>query len=274
MNLRSITFLLLGLLLLSFLAFGKFYLSFHAQKLRPGAIYPIKIPKPKVFLPSPLEKTEERETVLSEEGIIEFTNLEREKRNLPPLKRNQLLDLSAKLKVEDMFKNQYFGHESPQGIDFQYLIKKVGYQCLECGENLAMGYFENDQKLVEGWMSSPGHRKNILNEHYKEIGVAVKKGVYKNKEIWMAVQHFGRPLSDCEKPNETLKEEVEKNQAQLESLKERLKSLKTEIEAGKRELIQEYNKISQEYNSLLDRTKILIDIYNEQVVKFNECVAK
>jgi uncharacterized protein YkwD len=93
-----------------------------------------------------------------------------------------------------MFENQYFAHESPTGEKVSDLAKKFGYDFLLIGENLAMGNFSSDEDLVLAWMESPGHRENILNEKYQEIGVAVKKGIFEGKEVWIAVQHFGLPF--------------------------------------------------------------------------------
>jgi uncharacterized protein YkwD len=52
------------------------------------------------------------------------------------------------------------------------LAKKVNYEYVVVGENLAEGDFTSDADLVKGWMDSPGHRANILNTKYEEIGIA------------------------------------------------------------------------------------------------------
>ena len=54
-------------------------------------------------------------------------------------------------------------------------------------------------------MASPGHRANILNSRFIDIGVAVKEGEYQGKETWLAVQEFGEPLSDCPSPSTDLR---------------------------------------------------------------------
>jgi len=233
--------------------------------------------------PPPLKviKEEKPQVVLSEKGIIEWTNKQREKYGLAPLKENPLLDETALAKVEDMFENQYFAHESPSGEGVSNLAKKFGYDFLLIGENLAMGNFSSDEDLVLAWMESPGHRENILNEKYQEIGVAVKKGIFEGKEVWIAVQHFGLPSSFCPKPNLSLKDKIEENEKQLSEIEKELLVLQSEIKKFKRwqreeisQKINQYNELVLKYNNLVEETKNLIDQYNFQVSLFNQCLSQ
>lgn len=236
----------------------------------------------KEILPPPLKaKKEVPNSFLSQEGIIKWTNYWREKNGLPPLRINEKLNNSATLKVEDMFLNQYFEHYSPTGEGVANLVQKAGYQYILIGENLALGNFLNDEILVEGWMESPGHKENILNPYYQEIGVAVKKGTYQGKTTWMAVQHFGLPLSVCPQIDESIKAEIEKRKEELDKLAEILEALEKEIEefhpkkGGEfREMIEEYNNLASQYNELLGGLKIMVDNYNQQVTNFNQCINK
>ncbi len=233
--------------------------------------------------PPPLKviKEEKPEAILTQKGIIEWTNKQREKYGLAPLKENPLLDETALAKVEDMFENQYFAHESPSGEGVSNLAKKFGYDFLLIGENLAMGNFSSDEDLVLAWMESPGHRENILNEKYQEIGVAVKKGIFEGKEVWIAVQHFGLPSSFCPKPNLSLKDKIEENEKQLSEIEKELLVLQSEIKKFKRwqreeisQKINQYNELVLKYNNLVEETKNLIDQYNFQVSLFNQCLSK
>ena len=235
------------------------------------------------FFPPPLKviREEKSEAILTKEGIIEWTNKQREKYGLVPLKENQLLDKSALAKVEDMFENQYFSHYSPSGEGVSDLAKKFGYDFLLIGENLAMGNFSSDEDLVLAWMESPGHRENILNEKYQEIGVAVKKGTFEGKEVWIAVQHFGLPSSFCKKPDLSLKEKIEENQKRILELQKELLILRSEIRTLKRwqkeeisQKIDRYNELVLKYNNLIEETKNLIDQYNFQVNSFNQCLSQ
>lgn len=236
----------------------------------------------KEILSSPLKRIEGQVSgVLTKEGIVKYTNLQREKFGLLPLKPNRILEESARLKLEDMFKNQYFAHTSPEGFELKDFAQKAGYDYILIGENLAMGHFKNDEDLVLAWMGSPGHRENILNEKYQEIGVAVKEGIFQGKKIWIAVQHFGKPISACPEPDKTLKLKIEKNEKILDSLAKKIQTLKEEIEGTNiteikdlRRKIGDYNSLVTEYNELLFQTKNLISIYNNQVKIFNECASE
>jgi uncharacterized protein YkwD len=235
--------------------------------------------EPQVFTPPPLKVETQKEGFLTKEGIIEWTNEERRKRGISPLKENELLNQSAQLKLEDMFENQYFAHTSPKGTSLGDLSLKVGYEFIVMGENLAMGNFGSDKELVKAWMESEGHRENILNEKFEEIGVAVKRGIFEGKETWMAVCHFGKPLSACPLPNENLKKEIEENEKKLKEIEKELLSLEKEIERTKprwkaKEKIKQYNDLVNQYNSILEKTQNLILEYNNQVQSFNECVAQ
>lgn len=239
------------------------------------------IEKPQVLTPPPLKIQKEGEGFLTKEGVIYWTNVQRKNYGLLPLKENEFLNQSAELKLNDMFKKQYFAHTSPEGIELKDLVKKVGYEFILIGENLAMGNFKNDENLVLAWMESEGHRENILNEKYQEIGVAVGQGIFEGKKVWIAVQHFGKPISACPQPNENLKMAIEENKKKLESLEKILNELRNEIEREKpkwqkdsKEKIEKYNNLVEEYNLILKQTQRLIFQYNNQVQLFNECASQ
>lgn len=234
-----------------------------------------------IFTPPPLyAEKEAQEALLTQEGVISLTNTERAKLGLPALKESLILDVSAAAKVADMFKNQYFAHEAPSGVNVSDLAENAGYDFIIIGENLALGNFENDEALVQAWMDSPGHRANILNENYQEIGVSVQKGVFDGKTTWLAVQHFGKPISACPQPSEPLKEEIELSQSQLTELQNNLELLRSELEAinrknreDYRQKVEQYNNLVSQYNNLVAETKSLVDTYNEQVKTFNACAS-
>jgi len=225
----------------------------------------------KISLPPPLLVFEEgANSSLSSEEIIRQTNLKRAENGLPPLQESAKLNSSAQLKAQDMLKNQYFEHESPSGEQVADLAGEVKYEFIILGENLAMGGFRSEQALVQAWMDSPGHRENILNPQYREIGVSAINGEYNGKNVWMAVQHFARPLSSCPQADENLKASVEINEKKAERIKEQLETLKYNLNTKKD--VQEYNDLVWQYNRLIEQNKALVSQYNQQVREFNACL--
>ncbi|MBM3206494.1 MAG: hypothetical protein FJZ43_02645, partial [Candidatus Staskawiczbacteria bacterium] len=159
------------------------------------------------------------------------------------------------------------------------LAKSFEYDYVLVGENLILGNFKDEKEVVELWMNSPGHRANILNERFTEIGVAIIKGTYKGKTAWMGVQEFGLPLSVCDQPSVEIKNKVEINQAELNELSVKIDLKKEEIENTNKKSneyskkVDEYNQLVVEYNTLSQLSKNLILQYNNQVNVFNQCVS-
>ncbi len=227
---------------------------------------------------TPTDKTiSVEDSALSINGIVSFTNKERSKKQLPALKNNRSLNASAEKKLEDMFSNQYFEHQSPTGINVSDLIRNADYEYIVVGENLALGNFGGDQQVVTAWMNSPGHKANIMDPRFQEIGIAVGKGLYKGKEQWIAVQHFAKPLSSCPGPNSELKEKIGQHTSDLAGREKTLAGLKKEIDSSTtndatyRANVEKYNNLVGEYNTYLESLKDEISRYNEQVRSFNSC---
>jgi len=217
---------------------------------------------------------------LSKAGVITYTNKYRkENGDLVQLVENNKLDLSAQKKLQDMFAKQYFEHTSPSGVGISELGNQAGYEYILIGENLAMGNFKNDQALVDAWMASPGHRANILNKHYTEIGVAVGKGVFEGRNVWMAVQHFGAPSNLCSSTDKNLLDEIKLNQGAIQKMENDLTSKKAQIDkkgvyegTAYIEQVNQYNNLINIYNNLVIDTKVEINNYNNQINIFNSCV--
>ena len=240
----------------------------------------------KTTFPGPLRVlnkfvTSDSESItLSLNKVIEETNQNRKVNgNLSPLTMNSQLNLSAEEKLEDMFKNQYFEHISPTGVGVADLVKKESYEYILIGENLALGNFKDEKSLLNAWMASPGHRANILNSHYTEIGVAVGKGKFEGKDVWMAVQHFGLPKNVCPSTDEVLHGLIVIGQQNIKDTESDLLTRKANIDKGviyegetKNEQVTEYNSIVNKYDAMISDIKNKIDKYNEQVKSFNLCV--
>jgi uncharacterized protein YkwD len=131
-----------------------------------------------------------------EKHVLELTNEEREKQGLDPVTYDNRLENIARGHSEDMAKNAYFSHESRIGNNFEDRYEKAGYTCrIPIGdsqyatgsENIAYTYHAENienygrltnerelaEALVDSWMNSPGHRRNILTEYWENLGVGI-----------------------------------------------------------------------------------------------------
>lgn len=105
-----------------------------------------------------------------ESEVIRLVNVERTNNGLSELKSNWELSRVARYKSEDMATNNYFSHTSPTyGTPFK-MITDFGISYKTAGENIAYGQ-KTPEAVVTAWMNSSGHRANILNSSYTEIGV-------------------------------------------------------------------------------------------------------
>lgn len=109
--------------------------------------------------------------------VIDLVNQERANAGLQPLKSDAQLNKVAMIKAKDMNDNNYFDHQSPTlGSPFD-LMRAQGVNFNTAGENIAKGQ-RNPQEVMNAWMNSDGHRKNILNSSFTSIGVAYYNGVW------------------------------------------------------------------------------------------------
>jgi len=128
---------------------------------------------------------------ISEGKIVELTNEERIKNNLPALSVDPLLYQAAQNKAEEMIARHYFDHYTPEGLAPWDFMEQAGYKYLLAGENLAMD-FRTSEGIHNAWMKSATHRANILNKNYEDIAIAIKNGEIDNKQTTLVVQMFGK----------------------------------------------------------------------------------
>lgn len=142
----------------------------NPQVANPNLIYPGQI----------LNIPQVADTVLDYESeVIRLVNEVRAENGLKPLTTNWELSRIARYKSEDMFNNKYFSHTSPTyGTPFQ-MIQAFGLSYRSAGENIAYGQ-RTPSAVVDAWMNSSGHRANILNSSYTQIGV----GYCANGNYW------------------------------------------------------------------------------------------
>ena len=118
--------------------------------------------------------TQSQETNLEsyKQEVLRLVNIERAKEGLGALRMDSQLSKVAQLKSQDMIDNNYFAHNSPvYGTPFE-MMRAHGITYRIAGENIAMGQ-STPQEVVTGWMNSEGHRKNIMNGRFTNLGMGV-----------------------------------------------------------------------------------------------------
>ncbi|HUU75665.1 MAG TPA: CARDB domain-containing protein [Methanoregulaceae archaeon] len=134
----------------------------------------IAVCRPGPAAPSAMEKA-------VAQAIVKYTNIEREKAGLSLLTVDEKLADLAMAHSDDMRMNNFFSHDSPNGLTFADRMIQSGYYT--AAENIAatMGYFASSANpdevgeyiVREQWMKSYGHRQNLMREEYRKIGVGV-----------------------------------------------------------------------------------------------------
>ncbi len=161
---------------------------------------------------------------LVQELVVRYTNEERQKADLKPLQPDEPLQKVAEKHSRDMAKRGYFSHTSQRedqpDIPFEdrVSLEKLGYK--RTGENIALQpvvqsrrittrtlpggetqrdvkrdlatYDELARETVDGWMKSPGHRKNILTPEFNLIGIGVATGEREGTPYAWITQNFGQ----------------------------------------------------------------------------------
>jgi uncharacterized YkwD family protein/spore coat assembly protein SafA len=151
----------------------------NPQFNNPAMIYPNDI----VYIPN-IDATKNIET-----QVLTLVNQERAKAGLKALTMNWELQRVARLKSQDMDAKGYFSHQSPTyGSPFD-MIKRFGISYSSAGENIAAGQ-RSASEVMNAWMNSSGHRANIMNSSYTQLGVGYHLGG-NGKCFW--VQLFIKP---------------------------------------------------------------------------------
>ncbi len=150
-------------------------------------------------------------SAITQENIITLTNESRKELNLPLLKANSELSRAAQAKADDMLAKGYFSHNTPEGKTPWTFITAAGYNYISAGENLAVNFTEAEN-VETAWMNSPGHKANIVNKNFEEIGVGISQGEYQGHTAIFVVQMFGTPaeqqVSLSESPTKVLQANV------------------------------------------------------------------
>ena len=109
-----------------------------------------------------------------QQQVLDLVNAERTKRGISALTLDSNLSSVATKKSQDMVNKNYFDHTSPTyGSPFD-MMKQFGISYRTAGENIAKGQ-KTPQEVVTAWMNSEGHRKNILNPNFTNLGIGIAK---------------------------------------------------------------------------------------------------
>lgn len=108
---------------------------------------------------------------LQEEKLLNLINRDRAANGLPALTADPALSRIARIKSEDMRDNSYFAHESPTYGKARQMLERFGYAFQGCGENIA--HHATVEKAQAAFMTSDGHRRNILSAAWQKVGVGV-----------------------------------------------------------------------------------------------------
>ena len=107
--------------------------------------------------------------------VVDLVNAQRSQHGCGPLSAEPRLAAAARSHSEDMADRGYFSHASPEGEHADHRIEAAGYHWSSWGENIARGQ-KDPAAVMDAWMNSPGHRANILNCSFQQIGVGVRTG--------------------------------------------------------------------------------------------------
>ena len=111
---------------------------------------------------------------VQEQTAGNLLNSDRARYGLAPLVIDPELCRIARIKSQDMRDNQYFAHTSPTYGDVRSMLRRFGYDFSSAGENIA--HHASVEKAQAAFLSSPGHRKNVMSTAYTKVGLGVAIG--------------------------------------------------------------------------------------------------
>lgn len=123
-----------------------------------------------------------------EQRALTLLNNDRAANGLPALRANSKLNSLAENYAQDMINRNFFSHYNPEGQSPFDRMSQAGIRYSYAGENLAINNSVTSAETA--FMNSPGHRANILNPNYTEVGLGVR---YDSKGSVYVVQEFIKP---------------------------------------------------------------------------------
>ncbi|MDO8505502.1 MAG: CAP domain-containing protein [bacterium] len=146
-----------------------------------------------VAVPSSIFASPEASSALMSQ-LIAQTNGFRQSERVSVLNADARLARSASAKATDMSAHNYFAHWSPDGSGPERFISDAGYPYAVAGENLAMGY-ANAPEIISAWVSSPTHRRNLVDTNFVDVGFGVLSGMFQDTPTLFVVQHLGKIIT-------------------------------------------------------------------------------
>jgi uncharacterized protein YkwD len=126
----------------------------------------------------------------AEAAVFMIVNQERANAGCAPLTVDSRLTTAARRHSADMAQRGYFDHTTPEGVEFATRITQAGYRWSTAGENIAKGQ-PTAASVMKAWMNSKGHRANILNCKYRNIGIGLAYSP-RREPVW--TQDFATPM--------------------------------------------------------------------------------
>lgn len=128
-------------------------------------------------------------TARYESRLLDLVNQARAKFGLREIESNPRLNAAAAWMAQDLSKSRQLSHTDSLGRRAGQRATEQGYDWSMVGENLALGY-QTPESVLNAWLNSPGHRKNILTPDFQEVGFGLAPGRRPGQYVW--VQVFGR----------------------------------------------------------------------------------
>lgn len=108
-------------------------------------------------------------------AVLCLLNQQRVAHGLPALAEDARLQAAAQAHAADMGQRHFYAHRDPDGVEPADRIQRAGFKGRTTGENIAwgVGLSATPARIVDAWLDSPGHRKNILRSSFTRVGTGI-----------------------------------------------------------------------------------------------------
>lgn len=127
---------------------------------------------------------------INAEAVLSRTTAVRASRGASSLRVDPHLAVAAQRRAEEIVRAAHFAHVRPDGSSFAQLAEELGYPYERLGENLAIDFL-HERPMVDAWLASPHHQRNLLAPTYGDTGVGVASGAVNGIPTIVVVQLFG-----------------------------------------------------------------------------------